>query len=114
MVQIILPNEVPMSWNKLYAGQHWRVRYDEANRVHQVVRAAIDPDEAVPFDVPVDITVTACFASSPLDADNIIAKLYIDALKGWYLRGDSLPHVRSVTTVSVVGPSPYVEIKIAT
>ena len=98
---ITLVGERPTSWNTFYAGRHWRVRYDEANRVHAVVRAAMTGNE-VPFTNPVTITVTALFDNKekPIDADNIMAKLYIDGLKGWLIKDDNLTYVRSVTTRS--------------
>lgn len=96
---ITLVGERPTSWNTFYAGRHWRVRYDEANRVHAVVRAAMTGNE-VPFTNPVNITVTALFNDKPVDADNVIAKLYIDGLKGWLIKDDNSTYVRSVTTRS--------------
>lgn len=98
--QITLPGERPPSWNDSYAGQHWSKRKAEADRVHMAVRAAIDPDQVVPFAEPVNVTVTVFFASKCQDADNIPAKLYIDALKGWVIVDDDRRYVRSVTTVT--------------
>lgn len=99
-VHIVLPGERPPSWNDSYAGQHWTKRQAAIERVRMAVRAAIDPDECQPFAVPVCITVTVYFADKPQDADNIPAKLYVDALKGWVLRDDDGRYVRSVTTVT--------------
>jgi hypothetical protein len=42
-MKIILNDEQPISWNSLYAGKHWTHRKREADRVHMLVRAAIDP-----------------------------------------------------------------------
>lgn len=99
-VQITLPGERPPSWNDSYAGQHWTKRQVVVERVRMAVRAAIDPDQCQPFTEPVEIAVTVYFASKPQDADNIPAKLYIDALKGWIIADDDGRYVRSVTTVT--------------
>lgn len=101
-VAILLPDERPPSWNDSYAGQHWSKRKAEADRVHMAVRAAIDPDQVVMFAEPVNVTVTVFFAERALDADNIPAKLYVDALKGWVIVDDDRRYVRSVTTVTEV------------
>lgn len=112
-VKIVLPGERPPSWNDSYAGQHWTKRQTVIQRVRMAVRAAIDPETVDPFTVPVRVTVTVFFASKPQDADNIPAKLYIDALKGWLLADDDRRYVRSVTTVTEVDASrPRVVIEI--
>ncbi len=99
---IVIDRERPLSWNKAYSGQHWTARKAEADRVHQLVRAYINPDTVQPFTVPVDIDVHVFFANRPLDADNIPAKLYVDALKGLCLVDDDRRFVRSVRTVTDV------------
>ena len=99
---IILHGERPKSWNRAYAGQHWTQRKAEADRIHQLVRGYFDPDNVQPFTVPVDIDIYVFFANRPLDADNIPAKLYVDALKGWWLTDDDRRFVRSVRTVTDV------------
>ena len=86
--KLILPDERPVSWNKFYSGKHWTVRDREARRVHQLVRAMLDP-EIPPFDGLVDIEVVAYFRNRPLDASNINAKLYEDGLVGWWILEDS-------------------------
>lgn len=101
MTVIELPDERPISWNKLYAGVHWRKRKAEADRVHMVVRSALDP-ESTPYTVPVSIAVEARFAHHPLDCCNVPAKLYIDGLLGWLIEDDDPRYVSSVTTTSLV------------
>lgn len=111
-VLIVLPGERPMSLNKVYAGVHWKVRKDEAERVHWLVRAKIDPDEPM-FERPVNITVTAYFRSHPFDASNILIKLYEDGLKKRLIADDGPRYVRSVTAISRVDRKrPRVEILI--
>jgi len=114
-VTLILEDEQPMSWNKIYAGLHWSERKEEAARVHLAVRAALDPDLPI-FDKPVAITVTAYFKNKrfQLDASNIPAKIYEDGLIGWLIDDDSPQYVQSVTTVSLIdqnNPRVLIEIK---
>jgi len=112
-VCLVLPNERPPSWNKAYAGQHWTQRRNEVARIRLAVRAEIDPEQTTPFVVPVDVTVTVFFDRMPLDADNIPAKLYVDALRPWLLTDDDRRFVRSVRTVTEVDvKQPRVEIRI--
>lgn len=113
-VKLILPDEKPISWNKMYSGRHWSERSAEAKRVHMVVRAALDPEWAI-FDVPVAITVTAYFKNKrvQLDASNIAAKFYEDGLIGWLITDDKPAYVQSMTTVSLLDRSnPRVEIEV--
>ncbi|MCP4083193.1 MAG: RusA family crossover junction endodeoxyribonuclease [Planctomycetaceae bacterium] len=113
-VTLTLPGEQPISWNKMYAGQHWSKRQAEARRVHLAVRIALDPDWPI-FDTPVAITVRAYFKDRrrQLDCSNIAAKLYEDGLIGWLIKNDSPQYVRSMTTVSLVDrKNPRVEIEI--
>lgn len=101
MKTIVLPGERPQSWNTYYSGAHWSKRQAEVNRVRQVVRAALTGNET-PYQQPVEIDIVAYFKNRPLDPDNIAAKLYIDALKGWLLQDDTPQCVSSVTTTSMV------------
>lgn len=113
-VTIVIPNERPISWNKMYAGVHWAKRADEALRVHLVVRAYLDPDCPM-FDglVRIKMCVYSKNRRVQLDADNICSKLYIDGLIGWLIRDDDAKHVRSVETVTLLDrQNPRVEIKI--
>lgn len=113
ITHVVIPDERPQSWNKTYAGQHWAKRKAEVERVRLALRAALDPDQCVVYTEPVDIEIIVCFNARPLDADNIPAKLYIDALKGWLLEDDDRRCVRSVKTVALVDPArPRVEIEI--
>ena len=111
---LTLPNERPQSWNKAYAGQHWTARKAEVERIRLAVRAEIDPETVEVFAGPVDVEITVFFADRPLDADNIPAKLYIDALKGWFIADDDRRFVRSVRTVTALDKaSPRVVIRLA-
>lgn len=112
-VKLILENERPMSLNSQYARMHWAKRNQETRRVKQLVRTAIDPNEAHVFTVPVDITITAYFDKNPYDPDNIAEKPYIDALKGWYIEDDTGLNIMSVTKRSRVDEgNPRLEIEI--
>lgn len=114
-VRIILKGEKPDSWNKYNTGVHWSKRKAETDRVHQIVRTAIDPDKAKIFDVPVHIHITAWFKDGreQLDAWNIYSKPYVDALQGWYIEDDSPKHVPYGTAGSFIDKRrPRVEIEI--
>jgi Holliday junction resolvase RusA-like endonuclease len=112
MHKLILPGERPMSWNKMYAGSHWSKRMAEVMRVGFVIRSQLAGDEQ-PYTVPVDIRITAYFDTKPLDASNIAAKLYEDALKDWLLVDDTPAYVASMTTASRIDKdNPRVEIEI--
>jgi hypothetical protein len=113
-VTLTLPDERPQSLNNAYAGQHWTKRKAEVERIRLAVRAEIDPETVEVFAGPVDVEITVFFADRPLDADNIPAKLYIDALRGWLLEDDDQRFVHSVRTVTALDKaSPRVEIRIA-
>jgi hypothetical protein len=117
-MKIILYNERPISWNKLYAGRHWSFRQEEAQRVHQLIMYSPERIEFTqnPFKEvypSCDIIITAYFDKRPLDPDNICAKLYIDGLKGSIIKDDAKKYVRSVKTVSEIDrKNPRVEIDI--
>lgn len=112
-IRIILKGERPQSWNKHWSGQHWAKRKEEADRVHTLVRAEIDPDEARVFEFPVRITVSCWFKSKAQDAGNICTKPYIDALIGWYIHDDSQYYVPEVVTRSYIDKRrPRLEIEI--
>jgi hypothetical protein len=88
-----------MSWNKLYAGQFWQLRQNEALRVHALMRVMTLHIKSK-FENKVKVTVTAYFEKSPLDADNICDKFYIDGLRHSVLVDDSPRWISSVTTES--------------
>lgn len=106
---LYLEDERPKSWNTYWAGTHWRKRKAERDRVHMVVREAIDPDNVQMFTVPIDITVIVYFDTTgnkkQMDSSNIASKPYIDALIGWYIEDDSPDYVRRVSTESMVDNS---------
>lgn len=107
---LVLPGERPVSWNEYYAGSHWSKRNDEAMRVHSIVRAALDPNDD-PFQGRVDIDVVVYADSRPMDPDNVCAKLYVDALKGWWIEDDTRQYVRIISTgVEIDKDNPRTEI----
>jgi len=107
--KIVIENERPLSWNQLYSGKHWSVRKDEADRVHWLVKANLDPE--VKINGLVDITLIAYFDKYALDADNISAKFYIDGLVGEWIEDDRRAFVRRVCTQSEIDrDNPRVEI----
>ena len=114
-VTLVLPDETPISWNKMYSGMHWAKRKAEVDRVHLTIRAAIDPCWPM-FTKPVNITIVVYFKNKRvrLDASNIAAKLYEDGLIGWLIKDDNPDYVRSMTTVSLLDrANPRLEILIS-
>lgn len=114
---IVLPDERPQSWNKTWSGRHWSKRKEERDRVHLVVRANIDPDQAKIYKGQVDIIISAFYDTTgrkkQIDSPNIQNKPYIDGLIGWLIKDDSPEYVRFVTTGSFVdNVNPRTEIEI--
>ena len=112
---ITIPDEQPISWNKLYSGKFWAFRRDEALRVHQLVRAYIDP-EVIPPTPPVSIKITSFRKSKRrFDPDNLCAKFYIDGLVPWVIPDDDYLNVSSVTTaIKIDKHNPRLVIEVTT
>jgi hypothetical protein len=99
-LKIVLHGERPPSWNKFYAGSHWRERKQDADRIHLLVLAALNGRPARMVK-PVEIVVTAFFKGRQFDPCNVPAKIYIDGLVQAGLLVDDTPrYVDSVTTRS--------------
>ena len=114
-MEIILDGERGISWNKLYKQKHWSYRKRMADAIHSLVIYSIRSqyDEVIQFVAPVDITIKATYKRSPVDADNICAKLYIDGLvRAGVIEDDDPKHVSSVTLMSRKGSSNNVVITI--
>lgn len=110
---IVLDGERPKSWNAWYAGAHWRVRKEEADRVHLLMLVALGGRPAR-ITRRVEVCVTAYFKGKQLDPDNLPAKLYIDGMvRAGLLVNDTPRYVDSVTTRSRIDKHrPRVEITI--
>jgi len=99
---LVLPGERPVSWNKFYAGMHWRQRSQIKRDVGWAVRAAVlEAGELAPFTRPVSILIVAYCKGQQLDPDNVTAKLYIDALKHAGLFADDTPAYIDVVSTRV-------------
>jgi len=113
---IVLSGERCQSLNKMYAGRHWSRRAEEATRVHELVYyTALEQQlNIAPFNKPVRITIRAYFKNRPMDPDNIVGKLYVDALRHvGIIHDDTIKYVASVTTESHVdNKNPRVEIEV--
>lgn len=108
-MKIVLQGHKPVSWNRI-ATLHYRKYQELRDEVMLLTMAATNPDTP-PMLQPVWITITA-YNSKPLDADNVAAKLYIDALrKRGLLLDDDPRYVRGVELRSECG-DPRVEISI--
>lgn len=112
-IKLVLHNERPVSWNKFYAGKHWTVRKMYADEKHLVVSQAIKKQIKKPimFKKPVVIKVDSYFDKYPMDSDNVCIKLYIDELKGIFIKDDTHRYVRgSASFVAIDRKNPRVEI----
>lgn len=110
MTTLTLHNERAPGWNKTLRA-HWSDRDDLVGQMWLRIYPAMPANYKL-FDCPVDVHVAATFKGTPLDSDNICAKLYIDALKGKLLRDDDPRYVRRVTTESKRGKANSVTIQL--
>ena len=115
-LSIVLDEAIPVSWNALYAQGHWARRSEMVDAVRIQVMAALHALPTYPdtFLRPVHVTIRSYKKARAIDADNVAAKLYIDALKACGVLVDDDPrYVDSVTTVSRVDKAkPRVEIDV--
>ncbi len=94
-MRIELPERVP-SWNTFYGGtSHWQ-RTAMKNLWRALMHTAL-PLDVVLLDKPVHITIYAEYKGTPVDVDNVCAKLLIDGLKGKLLHDDHPLWVSGVT-----------------
>ena len=92
--------EKALSWNALYKGVHWQKRRQLVAGVLGSTLAAIGPCQVENhFDRPVKVWIAALRKDRRyvLDPDNIVAKIYIDAVKnlGW-LQDDTPDQISEV------------------
>lgn len=113
-MKLLINNYRAPSWNQLYSASHWIKRKKMADEIHELVLAAYYENtmRKPRFLNKVNITITAHFTNRLLDSDNIMAKLWIDGLKGYVITDDSPEFVESVTTKSVKDTKNFVEIEI--
>lgn len=114
-ITIVLKGERPMSLNSFFSRGHWTKRKKEQDRVHQLVQDAIAAQgiRVGVYDQPVRIWIKAYFKNRPLDASNIVGKVYEDALRGVLIVDDNWRYVQAITLETKVDASdPRVEIVI--
>ena len=83
--------------NSIYAGKHWSARQRDADEWHWAVRKALT-DEHIPKKI-LQCPVSIVFRwDDRLDIDNhgLMAKLTVDALKGWLIPDDSKRYYKRV------------------
>lgn len=107
---LTIPNARAASLNEIWRQGFWRKRQALALAWKSVVRSAIDPETVQMYDVPVHVTIVACYKRRPVDADNVLCKPIIDAIKGWYIRDDDGRYVSGVTLYSRKADSDYIVI----
>lgn len=110
--QPVLSLRIPMratSMNK-WMRMHWRTQRRHRDDVAAVVRGAL-PWQVIqrfenryPVQKPVRVHIAAYMRPPLLDADNIVAKDLIDALKGWVIRDDDKRFVDDVTVTVKKNP----------
>ncbi len=106
---MVILMERPVSWNTIMR-KHIQWRKREVERVHQLVRGHLDPNDLM-FDVRVDIDMVVYFQNRPYDPSNIPLKLYEDGLKTWWIENDTMEFVRRTSTESRIDrKNPRVEI----
>ena len=115
-VRIVLDGERPKSWNML---KDWRSRKRENDRIALRVRAALPAavvnGDGFPLRTPCAVRVAVYFAGRRYDKDNIPAKFYVDACKGWIVVNDSPRQVAAVLPESLSDRrAPRTEIVITT
>ncbi|HVI42545.1 MAG TPA: RusA family crossover junction endodeoxyribonuclease [Anaerovoracaceae bacterium] len=98
--------------NSLYSGKHWSQRREDAEYIHNTVRAAL-MEQRIPrkiFQNPVRITF---FWNDRLDIDNhaYLQKCIIDAMKGYLIQDDDRRFAREVTSKFYDEPCITVEVK---
>ena len=110
IMQITLEDEKPLTWNQLYAGKHWGTRKAEADRVHEIVQAAVRERYAEPpkFEkVHIEVAYLSPERRTVRDPCNIPAKMYIDGLvHAGVIEDDSYKYVKSVTTKRIISDEP--------
>lgn len=83
--------------NALYSGKHWAQRREDAEYIHQTIRAALTEQRIPrrPFQGPVSITF---YWNDHLDLDNhsYVGKLIVDGLKGWIVQDDDRRFVKEI------------------
>lgn len=100
---IVLPGERSPSQNEYYSSPHWSTRSRMAQRIHAVVQNRLREMDIGPGETcrkQVEIEVVGYFDKRPLDASNIVVKVYEDALKGWLIVDDSPKWVARVSATS--------------
>ena len=102
MIKFTIPLKVNSQYglNKIYSGQHWRKRQETADEIHTLQKL---------FKEPVAIHLSY---NSKLDLDNhgYLAKMIIDALKGYLIENDDRKYVKALIQDFHSGKDVLVEI----
>ena len=120
MCEPLLTLRIPLratSMNK-WMRMHWRTQRRHRDDVAMIVRNAL-PWEVIqrignqyPVQRPVRLHIAAYMRPPLLDADNIVAKDLIDALKGWVIRDDDKRFVDDVTVTVKKNPVDAIVIEV--
>ena len=103
MTQPLLTLHVPMRavslnrYQRMFWGERARHRQDTTLLVRSAMPMAVINAIGWPTSAPVRIDVIATMKPPILDADNMVVKDIIDALKEWVIVDDSAAYVTAVT-----------------
>lgn len=98
-IEFTLPIQInsKLSLNSIYGGLHWGIRRKQSQKVHEIVRLSLQSQNIPkkPFNKSINIGFKW---NSKLDLDNhgYIAKLIIDALKGYLIHDDTIKYIKSI------------------
>lgn len=98
--KIVMPEERPMSVNRIWAGIHWKTRSSYKNKVKDALTAILKQYGCELIDEKVDISLVCRMKntsrSNLYDSDNVVIKPYIDSLRGIILKDDTTNYVGRV------------------
>lgn len=99
--KLILYEERPMSVNTLWSGLHWKVRSSYKNKVLNTVTEVLDglELEKLPFKVNIDFVcwMKGVHPYKIYDSDNLVIKPYVDSLRKFILKDDTIEYVGKVS-----------------
>ena len=103
MTTPLLTLHVPMravslnKYQRMFWAERQRHRHDTLMLVRSAMPMAVIQSEGWPVAEPVHIKVIAMMKPPILDADNVVVKDVLDALKGWVVADDDARYVEAVT-----------------
>jgi hypothetical protein len=118
MNEPLLTLHVPMravslnKYQRMFWGERARHRRDTMLLVRAAMPMPVINAQGWPATQPVRITVTATMKPPVLDADNVVVKDIIDALKEWVIEDDDAAYVTTVQPVVRKGANDLVTVTV--